>query len=347
MSRFITILSLTVLVVALAAAGPAAAWTTPADPATLATFSAGDWGAFVESAAADSDGNLWVSRTVWGYYDETTSDSNIGELWKVTPSGDVQLVASLDVSPFGMLGGVAVSPRGRVYIAVFDMGMGVSPNGVLRLNGNTLDQVVALPQGAWPNGLAFHDRRLYISDSALGAVWRVSPRDLPATPESPWLQDDLLAPGTGENASGLGVNGIAFRGDRLYAVVADFGRVVRVPVHRDGSPGSPVVVAERQELVTADGIAFDKAGGLWIAVNSGTTGAMPSGALYRLTPGGALTSVADDRGWLNYPTQPVFGVTPATRGDLFVVNGAFYNWEDGTSADIRVLHVGIPGVPLW
>jgi sugar lactone lactonase YvrE len=349
MRRIITILSVAALLVVLAAAaaGPAGAWTVPAEPATVATFSAGDWGAFVESIAADDHGGLWVSRTVWGYYDDTTADSNIGQLWRIPPSGDPQLVASTDLSPYGMLCGVAVGRHGHVFVAVWDMGMGLTSNGVLRLDGDTLEQVVALPEGAWANGLAFHDRRLYIGDSAGGAVWRVKLGAGVASPQEPWLQVEALAPGTDETSGGLGINGIAFNGDVLYAVVSDFGRVVRVPVRRDGSAGKLTVITERPELVTADGIAFDIAGGLWIAVNSGTTGAWPSGALYRLTPGGALTTIADDTDWIDYPTQPVFGTTPGTRGTLFLADGAFYNFTDGSeAADVRALHVGIPGLPL-
>ena len=77
--------------------------------------------------------------------------------------------------------------------------------------------------------------------------------------------------------TGIGANGIAFRGDRLFVSVADYGRIVRIPVRTDGSPGKPVVVCEEAKLKTADGIAFDAFGGLWITTDSGTTGASPSG----------------------------------------------------------------------
>ena len=107
------------------------------------------------------------------------------------------------------------------------------------------------------------------------------------------------------------------------------------------------MVCERPELKTADGMAFDLAGGLWITTNSGSTGASPSGALYRLAPGGGLITVADDPGWLNYPTTPVFGTTPRTARTLFIENGAYYDWADGTSPDIRALRVGVPGLALW
>ncbi len=350
MKRLVTILAAATLLLVALSAG--AAWASPAEawapaPERVATFSPGSWGSFAEGMAADSHGNLYASLTTWGYYDETTADSNIGELWKITPAGAMTLVATMDLSPYGMLVGVAVDRRDHVYVAVWDMGAGMTVNGVCRLQNGELDQVVALPEGSWPNGLAFHDRRLYISDSALGAVWRARVSSGVASPSEPWVQSDLLAPGdpaTDPTVSGLGVNGIAFQGDRLYAVVADYGRVVRIRERGDGSAGDPATVCERAKLRTADGIAVDIAGGLWIAVNAGTTGASPSGALYRLTPGGSLTTIADDPGWMNYPTQPVFGTSPQTRGTLFVESGAYYGWEDGSAPDIQRIHVGIPGL---
>jgi sugar lactone lactonase YvrE len=354
MRRFVTILILAALALALLAAGAAAAGPgracAPA-PVPIATFSPGDWGAFAEGMAADSHGNLYVSLTVWGYYDEEIAESNFGEVWKVAPGHDPVRLARADLSPYGMLLGVAVDRCDRVYVAAYDMASGLTPNGVYRLRSDgSLTQVVALPAGAWPNGMAFHDGRLYISDPALGAVWRVRLGSGVASPAAPWLQDDLLAPGDpsqDESMYGLGADGLAFRGDDLFVGVYDFGRIVRVHVRDNGSPGRPTAVCERPELQTADGMALDLAGGLWITTNGGTTGASPSGALYRLAPGGRLTTVADDPGWLNYPTTPVFGRSPSARCTLFIENGAYFNWADGTSPDIQALRVGIPGLPLW
>jgi sugar lactone lactonase YvrE len=305
--------------------------------------------------AADSHGNLYASLTKWGYYDpadETTAESNIGEVWKVAPGRHPTLVAQAELTPYGMLAGVAVDSRDRVYVAVYDTTSGPTPNGVYRLEGDgRLTQVVALQEGAWPNRLAFHESRLYITDTALGAVWRVRLGCGVASPTEPWLWHDSLAPGDpkgDETVSGLGADGLAFRGDDLFVGVYDFGRIVRVHVRDDGSHSKPTVVCERAELKTADGMAFDLAGGLWITTAMGTTtGASPSGALYRLAPGGKLMKVADDPGWLNYPTQPVFGTTLRTAFTLYVENGAYFSYEDGTAPDIRALRVGIPGLPLW
>lgn len=351
-SVVILMLALGLLAAGAAAAAPAHAWTSAPEP--MVTFSPGDYGSFAEGMAADSHGNLWVSLTVWGLYDDSVDPpemtSNTGQIWKVTPDGRATLKASLDLTPYGMLLGVAVRDD-RVYVAQSDQGAGTFPTGVYRLDaGRKLTQVVSLPDGAWPNGIAFHGRHLYMTDSGLGAVWRARIGTSMAAPTKPWLEDPLLMPGDPMQdpaMHGIGANGIAFRGDRLFVSVADYGRIVRIPVHADGSHGTAVAICERPQLKTADGIAFDAFGGLWITTNSGTTDTSPSGGLYRLTPCAGLWTIADDPGWLNYPTTPVFGTTRGTRRTLFVENGAFYGWEDGSSPDIRALPVAIPGLPLW
>jgi len=129
-------------------------------------------------------------------------------------------------------------------------------------------------------------------------------------------------------------------------IVPDYGRIVRVRVKDDGSPGAPSVISEQPELRSADGIAFDALGGLWIATNAGTTGASPSGGLYSLSPAAGLWRIADDPGWLNYPTSPVFGTTRGAQRTLYVENGAYFSFDDLVGPDIQVLHVGIPGQPV-
>ncbi len=157
-----------------AAATPAKAFTFT--PSLVTSFSAGDYGSFAEGMAADRHGNLWVSLTSWGLYDDTVNPplttSNIGQIWKVTPGGVATLKATLDLTDSGMLLGVAIR-QDHVFVALYDMGSGAIPNGVYRLrSGGRLSQVVSLDEGVWPNGIAFHGRSLYITDSANGAIWR-------------------------------------------------------------------------------------------------------------------------------------------------------------------------------
>jgi sugar lactone lactonase YvrE len=343
MKRRLTLILASVLLLALLAAGAAAA--TPArtctfTPSLVATFAAGDYGAFAEGMAADSHGQLLVSLTTWG-------DSNTGAVWRVGTHDVKTLVATLNLGPGGMLMGVAVDRTDRVYVVTADFGdPQVVGSGVYRVGAEgSVTKVVTLPAGAWPNGLAFHDGLAYITDSAMGAVWRAHIGSGVASPSTPWLQDAVLA---ASNASGIGANGIAFRNDRLFVSVSDHGLIVRIPEGADGSAGAPRVICRRPELKTADGIACDALGGIWITTNEGKTGTKgPSGGLYRLSRVAGLQKIADNPGWLNYPTTPVFGTTPGTLTTLYVENGAYFSaYGDGTVPDIQALHVGVPGLPL-
>jgi sugar lactone lactonase YvrE len=331
MKRTVTILAL-VLALLFVAAAPAAAasglnsrlglWSRPG---VVTTFNPGDNGAFCESLAADRAGHLFASVTVWG-----PSDGNsTGQIWRIAPNGHKTLVATCDLGVTGMLSGLAFDDRGRLYAGWADFAdPSTAKPGVVRLDpGGALKRVVTLPGSSFPNGLAFHDGRLYVSDSTRGAIWRVRP-GRPQEPSRPWLQNDLLLPG----ANGLGANGIVFWHSRLTVAVSDAGRIVRVRVRANGSAGAPAVVVEKPDLVSVDGIAYDVRGGLWLVTNTN--------GLLRLGPAGALSRVATNPGWLDYPTQPVFGTTPSTRTTLFIANGSFTN---GTP-NILALNVGVRGL---
>jgi hypothetical protein len=302
--------------------GPPAAG--PLVPRIVATFSAGEGGSFAESMVADQKGNLFASVTDW----MPEGASNVGQIWQISRDGVSPFGFRLDAGG-GLLTGVAFDDEGQLYVGDATFGYGLAP-GVFRVTaGAPPTRVLSLPDFAFPNGLAFHAGYLFVSDSN-GAIWRVRPRVDAVAPPSPWIEDPLLRPVAGWE----GVNGIAFLGNDLYAVNADTGTVIRVPVLRDGSPGSPLVVASDSALVTADGVAFDDDGDFWIAVNHES-----GGALARVTRDGSVTVVVSDPGWLDYPSQPVFGQSGSARTTLYVENGSLSN---GTP-NVIALGVGVRG----
>ncbi len=268
---------------------------------------------FAESLALGGDGYLYASVTTWG------DESNGGQVWRISPrTGErTPFGPSLDGAFF--LTGLVFDNRGRLYVGETSLDEN-APSFVVRVDRRQARTALTLPPGSFPNGLAFRDGALYVSDSALGAVWRARPEPA-STLSQPWFQSDLLLPGTGPEDHGIGANGIAFRNGDLYVAVADSGLVVRVPVLRNGSPGTIQPVAgPREELRSVDGIAFDLLGNLWL-----TTNGPGSGRLEVLTPFGGLFVLADQPSWLDYPTQPVIGTTPGTFGSVFVANGSLEN----------------------
>ena len=287
----------------------------PAAPATLpvvTTFAPGD---FPESLAADGHGNVYASL---GFR---------GDVVKVTPGGQQQPLAHLDVGG-GLITGLAFDPSGALYVADATFQAAPTPPGVFRIGpGGGVTRVATLPGASFPNGLAFHDGDLYISDSSLGAIWRLAPGGKPAL----WLQHPLLAPA---HSTGIGANGLAFWQGSLYVAVADSGTIVRVPLGTGGDAGTPRVAAQANVLRTADGIAFDVHGNLYVTVNNNR--------LVRLAPDGALTELAAKNNGLVYPTMAAFGTTPATRTTLYITNGAL----DNGTPNIVAFNAGTRGLPL-
>lgn len=304
-ARALVLVTVSVAVAAGAAVG--ARSTAISTPRTIASWPFTEpYGSFAESMALGRDGYLYVSRTIWG------EETNVGMIERVAPSGGASAVVAgpIDVGG-GLIAGLAFDATGQLYVAVATFSS-QDPPGVARVGPNgSLTRVLTLPADSFPNGLAFHDGYLYVTDASLGAIWRVRPGNTPVAPQQPWLNGPALAPDTG-----LGPNGIVFRGRTLYFTHYDRGQILAVDVLPNGTPGPLRTFAADPALVTADGIAFDLFGDLWVAVNSPT-----SGRLAVVLPTGRVFVPVDQPAWLDYPTQPVFGF-PLT---LYVVNGSFDN----------------------
>lgn len=276
-----------------------------------------------ESLAVTGHGAILVSKTVWG------AQANTGRLVKVRPGGAKRgFGPRLDLGPTGMLLGVAVDGRDRVYVAAYDFG-GTTRSSVYRVLPHAVVKVATFPLGAWPNGMAFHGGWLYVGDSTRGDVWRLRPTAGLARLHTPWVRSRLLAPASPD---AIGVNGIAFWRDTLYAVNASTGALVRVPQGPRGNAGEPVRVTRTDRLLGADGIAFGGLGRLWVVTNgtSEKDGPLHDQRLLVMTRSGVVRGSVEDAPWMNYPTMLAFGRTPATHHRLFVSDGAFF----GGRADV-------------
>lgn len=309
---------------ALLAAGASAA-----EPSTVALFNPAAFET-PESVQFDRHGNAYLSLAL------------TGEVRKVAPDGTQTTLAFLPIRPdvrpcgnaFGLalMGGVALDHRGNLYASVnscdpAQLGVWkVTPSGSASL-------LAGLPQGAAPNGIAYHGGWLYVADTLLGRVWRVHP-DGDGAPEV-WTADTLLTPLFIPLVPGP--NGLqVFRGE-VYVAVSDRAHVAAFPINEDGSAGAGRVHASGVGL---DDFAFDVRGNLY-----GTTD--PSNTVVLVRPGGTSEVILDASDGLDGPTAAAFGAGRDSKG-LYITNAAFPFFPGPGPArrpSLMRLDVGVPGQP--
>jgi sugar lactone lactonase YvrE len=318
------VVSVLVLVIA---ALPAGAATASGHVQFVATFNPA-LGELPEGIAVDKRGSIFVSMGPLGQIREIRPDGSESVLATLAPPGPITIT------------GLAVDAPGTVYAAVQSADPAVS--GVWQV---TRDGVVSrLPGSAaivLPNGLAFDKvGNLYVTDTILGAVWRIPPGGSAEL----WSLDPLLAgDGSAPLPFPVGANGIAYRHGVVYVSNSELGRIVRIPVEHDGSAGTPTVLAEHPALISADGIALDVHGNIYVAVIFQST-------IARLAPNGSgLTILATAADGLDFPSSLAFGTGRGDRQSLFFVNfavGPLFGLPPGAGPGVLKLAAGVPGLPL-
>jgi len=218
----------------------------------------------------------------------------------------------------GLATGLAFDAQGHLYVAEATLSDDPAP-GVFRIDAKGAPKrVVTFASGQLPERARVPRRHaLHLGQRPRrGRRWDPGA----ASPKAPWIQDDLLLPGGGPDPKDIGANGIAFEGNDLLIAVSDAGRIVQVSLKHRGSPGKVKVLCEQPQLASADGIAVDDSGTIWIAVNHPTTG-----RLLALRPNGSLETIADQPTWSDYPTQPVLADGRGKNDTLYLSNGSLEN----------------------
>jgi sugar lactone lactonase YvrE len=295
----------------------------PAGALAVTTFDR-TLGELPEGIAIDQRGTIYVTL------------APRGEVRRIARDGTQSTFAQLSTPGvgFGPLG-LALDRSGQLFAAVatFDP----ASSGVYRVDDDgTSTRIEGSEAIALPNALAFDDDgNLFVSDSAAGAIYRVAC----GRRAEPWISDPLLA-GDGSLGFGvpLGANGLAYRDGSIYVAVTERGRIVRIPIRRDGSAGRPRVIAESPLLVGADGIAFDARGALYVLANAQNT-------LLRLAPDGTLQTLATAADGLDFPAGIAFGRGRLDHKSVFIVNFAI-GAPGGFGPALIDIPVGVRGQPL-
>ncbi|MEZ5407345.1 MAG: SMP-30/gluconolactonase/LRE family protein [Acidimicrobiales bacterium] len=254
----------------------------------------------VEGIAVGTDGTVYVS-TLTG-----------GEVWRLEAGGGHTTLGRYQTGEaFGVLGLYRYDPT-HLLVAVSGS-PGSACNGVYLLDiaagpgAGPCSGALVPGTGAMglPNAVTVDSAgRIYATDSAAGAVWRAAG---PSAPASVWISDPLLA-GTGELVGApLGANGIDVRGRTVYVAVTEGGRVVAVPIGRNGAAGNPSVVSDDPALAGIDGLVVGPDRQLYAVINQQNT-------LVRISLGGSVTVLATPDQGLEYPGSLTFGPSGGGRG---------------------------------
>ncbi|MDH3469751.1 MAG: SMP-30/gluconolactonase/LRE family protein [Acidimicrobiia bacterium] len=300
-----------------------------------------------EGVAVDKRGNVYVSLDA------------LGEIRKFTPSGEMTTLVDFESS--GALG-LAVDAQGNVYVARED-----DPNnGVYKVDRRGhAERLPGTEAIVLPNALAFDKRgNLYVSETFSfdpdtletyddcgggkfgdGAIWRIPKRGETEL----WLRDELLTGLCLPNPIPfpIGANGIAYRHGAIYVANTEKSTIVRIPVEKDGSAGTPEVVATvtgfDPELgpPALDGIALDVHGNIFAAV-------INQSRIVRIGHDGSETDVATSADGLDFPASLAFGTGTGARKSMFVTNYAIGPppVATGIGPSLIEINVGVPGMPL-
>lgn len=281
-------------------------------------------GQLPESIILDNLGNIYISM------------SPLREVWKLNPDGAFKaVVASFSLEP-GLLGinGLKFDGDGNLYVGIFSSLQDM--NGVWKIKPNSeKERIPGTDNIHIANDLAIStDGTLYITDAAMGAVWRY----VNGGEAELWIQDEALE-GTGAFGLGfpMGANGIVVTSEQITppwyntpqsilggVIVANTekGQLVYVPILTDRSAGEPIImIAEIETLFGLDGITMDEEGALYGAVNFGHKIVRISG------DGNNLSEIASGSP-LDFPTSLVFG-SGSDAHKLFITNfGAIHFLSD-------------------
>jgi sugar lactone lactonase YvrE len=248
----------------------------------------------IESIAADAEGRLYVADTLTGNVFRVDPGSPTPVVVGRIPARDTR------TAPAGTRG-LAFNAQGDLFIAnsTYSEVRRIRKEDLRPERPGIAQTFATGTVGA--NGLAFDKQgNLFVTGTETGRIYRVGAAGGAAQIGAQLelflrtLPDGRTVPAPGPNGIAVDPNGV------LYVTSTGPGEIWKIETRPDGSVGKPILFIKSPLIERVDGIAFDKSGTAWLALQRN--------ALVIVTPGGELREVAKtgSSGPLETPTAIVF-----------------------------------------
>jgi sugar lactone lactonase YvrE len=282
-------------------------------------------GELPESITTDDDGHVFFSLVS-------------GQIRELLPNKSTVTIATVPVPAGGNMIGIKVGPDGLIYSTTASFSVTEPAAFVWRTDPATgvVEKFATLDHGGFPNDMAFEDDgSFFVTDSFLGRLYHIDASGSATVAVS----DPLLRGNPADQAfptHDFGANGIAWdqAEQNLYVSVTDYGRIVRIPFSCRGGLGRPKVVAESAQLKGIDGIALDRRGTIYAAINTqnliATVDWRGSISIYAQSP------------LFDSPSSIAFGGTHRDKKTAYVTNFAISNVLAGLPAHPAILSMPVP-----
>jgi hypothetical protein len=296
----------------LAVAPPAAAASPPISNPHIIAHLDSSRGQTPENLALEPDGSADITF------------AEAAQVARVSPDGQVRILAQLPEPAGGaacpVLGpllrapaltvGIVRGHAGSLYVTLCTG----SPDqqGIWRVSPDgSASRIAALPAGGIPNGMALDQRHgfIYVADSLLSVIWRVSIADGVV---SAWARGPQLAP-----HGGLGANGLKLHDGAMWVSNTQLGTLLRIPIRRDGS-AAPIQTTATG-LPGIDDFAFTSPGtsaSVLAAINRLST-------LVLIRPGGSEQTVLTAADGLSNPSAVAI-----RGGTIYLLSAAYLTQAD-------------------
>jgi sugar lactone lactonase YvrE len=266
-----------------------------------------------------------------------------GQIRQLLPDGSTSTIATVPLPTGGVMTGIKVGPDGLVYTTTSSFSADQPAAAVWRTDPDTgiVERFVTLDASGFPNDMAFEDDgSFFVTDPFLGLLYHIDASGTATVA----LADALLLGNSADPAfptHEFGVDGIAWDQSKqnLYVGVVDSGRIVRIP-YRCHALGNPQVVVESPALKGIDGIALDRSGTIYAAVNTQN--------LIATVDHRGRVSVYAQSPLFDSPSAVAFGTAHGGKKTAYISNFAINSVIAGTIPHpaILAMPVPVPGADL-